>query len=172
MFEGGFEWAISNKLSINSVYFYREETDKIGFDFTTFQTVNDEGTFIARGIETEAIYSPFDALSLTINYGYIHRDESLLLKIPKNKVGLNVAYKLNMKTQLSLNSKFVDTTSDFGDIALPSYRLVDLFLNHRLIENRLTVFGSVTNLINEDYQEIAGFSTRGRNYKLGLKLKF
>ena len=77
-----------------------------------------------------------------------------------------------MKTQLSLNSKFVDATSDFGGIALPSYRLVDLFLNHRLIENRLTVFGSVTNLINEDYQEIAGFSTRGRNYKLGLKLKF
>ena len=172
MFEGGFEWSLSNKLSINALYFYREETDKIGFDFTTFQTVNDEGTFIARGIETEVIYSPFEALSLSINYGHIHRDESLLLKIPKHKVGLNAAYKLNMNTQLSLNSKFVDSTSDFGGIALPSYRLVDLFLNHMLIENKLTVFGSVTNLFNEDYQEIAGFSTRGRNYKLGLKLKF
>jgi vitamin B12 transporter len=118
------------------------------------------------------VLRPFNALSLTINYGHIHRDESLLLKIPKHKVGLNVAYKLNTNTQLSLNSKFVDATRDFGDVALPSYRIVNLFLNHMLIENRLTVFGSVTNLFNEDYQEIAGFSTRGRNYKLGLKLKF
>ena len=172
MIEGGFEWSLSNQLSLNAVYFYREETDKIGFDFTTFQTVNDEGTFIARGFETEVIYLPFNKLSLAINYGYIHRDESLLLKIPKHKVGFNVAYKLNRSTQLSLNSRFVDATHDFGDVALPSYRLADLFLNHMLIENRLTVFGSVTNLFNEDYQEIAGFSTRGRNFKLGLKLKF
>jgi len=172
MIEGGFEWSLPNKLSLNAVYFYREETDKIGFDFTTFQTLNDEGTFIARGVETEATYLPFNKLSLTINYGYIHRDESLLLKIPKHKVGLNVAYKLNRSTQLSLNCKFVDATHDFGDVPLPSYRLADLFLNHMLIENRLTVFGSVTNFFNEDYQEIAGFSTRGRNFKLGLKLKF
>lgn len=170
--EGGLDWSLSKKLSFNAVYFYREETDKIGFDFTTFQTVNDEGIFIARGIETNAQYSPFTSLSLSIDYGYIHRDESLLLKIPKHKVGLNLNYKLNPNTQLSLNSKFVGATSDFGDVTLSSYRLVDMFLNHMLIKNRLTVYGSVTNMFNEEYQEIAGFSTRGRNIKLGLKLKF
>lgn len=170
--EGGFDWKVSKSLSFNAVYFYREETDKIGYDFTTFQTINDEGTFLARGLETELLFTPIDDLSFTINYGYIHRDKSLLLKIPQHKVGLNVSYELNAHTNLSLNSKFIDATADFGGLTLPSYRLVDAFINQRLIENRLTIFGSVTNIFNEDYQEIAGFSTRGRNYKLGLKLQF
>ena len=170
--EGGFEWEVSKKITFNAVYFYREETDKIGFDFTTFQTINDEGTFIARGVEVEAAYKPLEKLSLAINYGYIDRDESLLLKIPQHKIGINVAYQLAKSTQVSLNGKFVDTTSDFGGVALASYRVVNLFLNHKLIDNRLTLFTSVTNLLNEDYQEIAGFSTRGRNYKLGLRLNF
>ncbi len=172
MIEGGFEWETSKKFTFNVVYFYREETDKIGFDFTTFQTINDEGTFIARGVEVEAAYKPLEKLSLAINYGYIDRDESLLLKIPQHKIGVNLAYQLAKSTQVSLNGKFVDATSDFGGVALASYRIVDLFLNHKLIDNRLTLFTSVTNLLNEDYQEIAGFSTRGRNYKLGLRLNF
>jgi len=170
--EGGFEWEVSKKFTFNAVYFYREETDKIGFDFTTFQTINDEGTFIARGLEVEAIYKPLEKLTLTMNYGFIDRDESLLLKIPQHKIGLNLAYQFAKDTQVSLNGKFVDATSDFGGVALASYRIVDVFLNHKLIDNRLTLFTSVTNLLNEDYQEIAGFSTRGRNYKLGLRLNF
>jgi len=170
--EGGFDWELSDKISLNAIYFYREETDKIGFDFTTFQTINDEGTFVARGLETEVMYKPHEKLSLAINYGFVDRDESLLLKIPQHKVGMNLQYKFRHNTQASLNGKFVDATNDFGGIALASYRLLDVFINHSLIENRLTVFGSVTNLWNEDYQEIAGFSTRGRNYKLGLRLNF
>ena len=170
--EGGFEMFISKELSFNAVYFYREETDKIGFDYVSYQTINDMGEFFARGVESEVIYSPSNSLSLTLNYAYIHRDKSLLLKIPQHKIGVNMVHKLNDRTQMSLHGKFVDKTRDFGEIALPSYRIIDAFMNHTLIDNRLTVFGSVTNILNENYQEIAGFSTRGRNYKVGLRLHF
>jgi vitamin B12 transporter len=73
---------------------------------------------------------------------------------------------------VTINGNFVDVTKDFGGLSLPSYRLVDIFFNHKIINERLTIFMSVTNIFNEDYQEIAGFSTRGRNYKVGLNLKF
>lgn len=170
--EGGFEWQFSNKFSMNVVYFYREETDKIGYDLTTFQTINDTGTFLARGFETEIQYSPYDKLAMNINYGYIDREESLLLKIPKHKVSLNVSYTINKSAQFSFQGKFVDATQDFGGIALPSYRVIDIFANHKLIADRCTLFASITNIFNEDFQEIAGFTTRGRNYKLGIKLNF
>jgi len=170
--EGGLEWSLSGKLNFNAVYFYREETDKIGYDFATFQTINDEGTFLARGVETELNYSPVKKLNLTFYYSYINRDESLLLKIPKNKAGFNIVYQLFENTHLSVNGKYVDSTKDFGDIELSSYKLLDLFISHKMLNDKFTVFTSITNLFNEDYQEIAGFSTRGRNYKFGLQIDF
>ena len=170
--EAGLEWSISKAIQMNAVYFYREETNKIGYDFNTFQTINDEGTFIAKGIEVEGRYKPTKSISLNFNYGFIEREQSLLLKIPRHKASLDISYYVNENTQMTINGNFVDVTKDFGDISLPSYKLVDVFFNHKMINERLTVFVSVANIFNEDYQEIAGFSTRGRNYKVGLNLKF
>jgi vitamin B12 transporter len=79
---------------------------------------------------------------------------------------------MNDDTQMTINGNFVDVTKDFGGISLPSYKLVDIFFNRQFINDRLTIFGSITNIFNENYQEIAGFSTRGRNYKVGLNIKF
>ena len=34
------------------------------------------------------------------------------------------------------------------------------------------VFGAVTNIFNEDFQEVIGYNSRGRNFKLGLNFMF
>ncbi len=169
--EVGLVFDVSNKLSINTTYFYRDETDKIGFDPTTFQTINDLGTFNAKGLEAEVSYKPIDKLQLLANYSYIDRDENRLLKIPQNKFGFRASYQVLPSTFTSFSYKYVDATKDFGNVDLASYSLVDFFINHKIINNRVTLFGSVTNLLNEDYQETAGFTTRGRNYNLGLKIR-
>lgn len=170
--EGGFEINLAKNIYFNATYFYREETNKIGYDPATYQTINDLGTFSAKGIEAEVTYKASDKLSLLANYTFIDRDESLLLKIPQNKFFLKADYQLFPATFTSLNYRFVDKTKDFGDVDLASYNLVDFFINHSLLENTVTFYGSITNIFNEDYQEIAGFTTRGRNYNLGIKLQF
>ncbi|MGK0309118.1 MAG: vitamin B12 transporter, partial [Urechidicola sp.] len=38
--------------------------------------------------------------------------------------------------------------------------------------NNVTFFALLDNAFNEDYEDVLGFSTRGRNIKLGLKLNF
>ena len=169
--EGGFEIEFSNNLSLNATYFYREETNKIGFDPTTFQTINDLGTFSAKGIETEITYKASNKLQLLANYTFIDREESLLLKIPQNKFFVKANYNLLPTTFTSISYRFVDETKDFGNVNLESYSLIDFFINHNILENKITFFGSVTNLLNENYQEIAGFTTRGRNYNLGLRIQ-
>jgi vitamin B12 transporter len=36
----------------------------------------------------------------------------------------------------------------------------------------MSVFGAVTNLFNEEFVENIGYSTLGRNFRLGLNLSF
>ena len=169
--EVGFDIALSEKININATYFYREETNKIGYDPTTFQTINDLGTFLARGFETEVNFKMNSKLSFLANYTHINRDENLLLKIPQNKIFIKADYKLTNSTFTSLSYRFVDATTDFGNVSLDAYNLVDFFINHSLLDGKVTFYGSITNIFNENFQEIAGFTTRGRNYSLGLNIK-
>ncbi len=170
--EGGFELLFSKKLVLNATYFHLEETNKIGYDPISYQTMNDFGTFSAKGVETVITFKASDKMQLSANYTFIDRDESLLLKIPQNKFFVKAAYHLLTDTFTSLSYRFVDATKDFGNVALPSYQLVDFFVHHQLLEDTVTFYGSVTNLFNEDFQEIAGYTTRGRNYNIGLRLQF
>ena len=169
--EGGFDITLSEKFNINATYFYREETNKIGYDPTTFQTINDLGTFFARGFETEVNFKMNSKLSFLANYTHINRDENLLLKIPQNKFFIKADYKLTNSTFTSLSYRYVDETTDFGNVSLDAYNLVDFFINHSLLDGKVTFYGSITNIFNENFQEIAGFTTRGRNYCLGLNIK-
>ncbi|WP_334058199.1 TonB-dependent receptor plug domain-containing protein [Polaribacter sp. P097] len=169
--EGGFVIALGDKLTFNGTYFYREETNKIGYDPNTFQTINDLGTFSAKGFETEVIYNVTNSFKLLANYTYIDRDENLLLKIPQNKFFIKANYNLGKNTFTSFSYRWVDETQDFGNVALDSYNLFDFFINHSILENKVTFYGSLTNILNEDFQEIAGFTTRGRNYNLGVKIQ-
>ena len=169
--EGGFDIALGEKFNINATYFYRKETNKIGYDPTTFQTINDLGTFLARGFETEVNFKMNSKLSFLANYTHINRDENLLLKIPQNKFFIKEDYNLTNSTFTSLSYRFVDETTDFGNVSLDAYNLVDFFINHSLLDGKVTFYGSITNIFNENFQEIAGFTTRGRNYSLGLNIK-
>ena len=36
----------------------------------------------------------------------------------------------------------------------------------------MSVFGAVNNILNEDFVESIGYSTRGRNFKIGFNLNF
>jgi vitamin B12 transporter len=48
--------------------------------------------------------------------------------------------------------------------------LVNALVKYELIKSRLTVFGSATNIFNEEFVENVGYSTRGRNFKIGLNI--
>ena len=169
--ETGFELNFSSKISLNATFFYREEINKIGYDPMTFQTINDLGTFFARGVETEISFKPIKKLALLANHAYIQRAESLMLKIPRNKFFIKADYQLFPSTFTALSYRFVDETKDFGEVDLHSYNLVDFFINHQILDKKVTFYGSMTNIFNENFQEIASFTTRGRNYNLGLRVQ-
>jgi vitamin B12 transporter len=181
-FEVGAELHLKDKATFNVVYFTRDSKNFIDFiDLGGFNYsyLNVDHEFTVSGVEVTADYQLTKAFRLSANGTYTKADESQSLRIPEIKVNAQLDYKLSDKTFMSLSYQYNDDRTDTfynaetftNDIlTLEHYSLLDFYMSHQVIPNKLRVFANVTNLLNEDFQEIIGFSTRGRNASLGMLL--
>lgn len=183
--EFGFESQLFNKkLIINAVGFYREEENTFGFftDPITFTSnyINISGTYIAKGVETSIRYALSEKFNIGGNYTFTQVEQQLNRLIPKHKGNVDLNYKFKRGT-FGINYQYVDKRSDaFYDmniyatqaVVLSAYQLVNSTVSYELLPNRLQIFGAVTNMFNEDFQEAIGYNTLGRNYKIGLNFLF
>ncbi|MFM7897257.1 MAG: TonB-dependent receptor plug domain-containing protein, partial [Flavobacterium sp.] len=183
--ELGFEsQLLDKKLTINAVGFYREEENTFGFyyDSSTFESfyINNEGINNAKGVEASIRYALSERFNIGGNYTFTEVEKQLNRLIPKHKANVDLSYKFKRGT-FGIYYQYVDKRSDaFYDmnifatqaVTLPSYQLVNSNVSYELLPNRLQIFGAVTNILNDDFQEVIGYNTRGRNYKLGLNFMF
>jgi vitamin B12 transporter len=176
--ESGVEYVITNKLRASVVYFNRNEKNTIGFDPNTFQSINVSDEIDANGIETEVSWQPTNALNIDFNYTFTERKGDNAIRIPKHKVNLLLSYAFCKSTNASLSYAYAGARldSDFSvfpavDLSLEAFSTVNFYVEHELLPNKLKVFLNATNLFNEDFVEVIGFTTRGRNISAGLNLK-
>jgi vitamin B12 transporter len=184
--EAGFETnLLSKKIRVNSVAFFREQNNFIGF-FTNPVTfagnyVNIDGETKAKGVETEVRFLATDKITFNANYTFTEVDEALKRLIPKNKINAAIDYAVTSRFNFNINWQYTDQRNDaFFDgntfksvqTVLGAYRLINSTIQYKLIPNRLNVFANVTNATNEEFVENVGFSTRGRNIRFGLDFKF
>ncbi len=183
--EFGFEsQLLDKKLTINAVGFYREEENTFGFfyDPSTFQSsyINNDDISNAKGLETTIRYKLTKHLNLGGNYTFTQVENQLNRLIPKHKGNIDLNYTFK-RGSFGANYQFVDKRSDaYYDsniwatqaVNLASYQLVNSNISYELLPNRLHIFGAVTNILNEDFQEVIGYNIRGRNYKIGLNFLF
>ena len=182
--EAGFETQLfSKKLSLNAVAFYREQDNSIGFFFdnVTFDAyyVNITGKNNAKGLETEVKFDVTSKLTVRGNYTFTQVDEALDRLIPKHKINAGLDFQPSSRTFFNLSYQYTGERQDaffdgntFGTqkIELGSYTLLNTTAKYELIKQRLTIFGAVTNIFNEEFVENVGYSTRGRNFKIGLNI--
>jgi vitamin B12 transporter len=135
--------------------------------------------FTASGIEFVAEYNITKALKLTANATYTHVNEDLSLRIPEFKVNGLLGYQVCKNTFMSLSYQFTDDRTDSfyngltymnEEVNLKSYNLLDFYISQNILENKMKLFANVTNIFNEDYQELYGYSTKGRNVNIGFSL--
>lgn len=180
--EFGFDVNYKSWLQIYAVYFNRKEENAIIFDNTNFVYAN--GSSDANGFEVNTRLKPTDYLNFNLSYTYIDRDkfEDFDDYIAANKIvaGLDITALKNTFFNITYRNigerSIYDRYGSFGDagvdVILPSYQVLDLTANYKLLEDTVTFFGAITNILNEDYDDILGYSTRGRNFKLGVRLQF
>ena len=133
--------------------------------------------FSVNGVEVELFAKFFNKLNVNANYSFTERKNIVALRIPKHKINAGLDYTINDETTVGLNYQFTDKRTDtnfstFENETLLSFSLVDILFSHELIKNRLKVSASIMNAFNESYSEVIGFTTKGRNYRLGLRLSF
>ncbi len=182
-FEIGFDGSHKEWLDLSSVFFYREESNKIIFvsDPVTFvgRYENALGTQNAKGLETAVNLKPFKRVQLSLTHTYTHKSEDLDY-IPNQKITASLMTQPINGLNVSIDFKgvgertYFDQWGSFGnpgeDVILDAYNLVDLNANYTF-EN-ISLFAMWSNIFNEDYEDVLGYSTRGRNLRLGIKFNF
>jgi vitamin B12 transporter len=184
--EAGFEIELLDKrLIFNTVAFQREEKNAFGFytDPTTYDSnyINIAGKNNAKGVETMVSYTFSKTLKLNANYSFTQVEAPLNRLIPKHKGNVSLDYQPMPRAFFNLNYQYVDKRTDaFFDggsyattaVVLDSYQLFNAIAKYDLIKNRMSVFAAVNNILNEEFVETVGYSTRGRNFKIGLNISF
>jgi len=180
--EVGAELSINDSATFSLVYFNRNEDNFIDFVDTggfVFQYQNISDSFTASGLEFVAQAKITEGLDINLNATYTSLDEDLSLRIPEIKVNTRIDYNISQSTLVSLSYQYNDdredvvfnnTTFENDSVTLNSYGLLDFYISHKIINNKMTLFANVTNIFNEDYQELFGFATRGRGFNLGFSL--
>ena len=180
--EVGAEIGIKEKATLSLVYFNRFEENFIDFvdqgDFV-FQYQNIDTDFTASGLELVADISIIKTLKLRTNATYTKVEEDLDLRIPEFKVNAALNYQCSPRTFMSFTYQFNDDRDDaFSNaitferetVNLKSYSLLDFYVSHSIIDNKMTVFANMSNIFNADYQELFGYTTKGRNVTIGFNL--
>ncbi|MDO6517138.1 TonB-dependent receptor plug domain-containing protein [Zobellia uliginosa] len=175
--EGGLEFASEGNFRASALYFNRKEENFVFYDFATSGYKNALNTIDAQGVEIELSWKATDKLNFDANYTFTERKGDDAVRIPKHKVNANLGYAFSDRAFASLNYSLTGsrTDSDFNTfpstiVPLDSFSLVDLYLSHVCIENRLKVFLNVNNILNQEYTEALGFTTKGRNVMIGFSL--
>ncbi|MDT0552043.1 TonB-dependent receptor plug domain-containing protein [Urechidicola vernalis] len=176
--EIGLEFSNNKWLDTNVVFFNRDEENAIILpDFITYQ--NADYTINAKGIETSVNLEPTTFLNLNLSHTFTEKSADVDY-IPKHKFVVGVGVVPFKKAFININYKnvgertYFDQWGSFGtpgeDVILDAYSLVDVGMNYTF--NHLTLFALASNLFNVDYEDVLGYSTKGRNFKLGLRLNF
>jgi vitamin B12 transporter len=182
--EAGFETELFNKkVKFNAVGFYRDQNNAIDFYFdpVTFDAfyVNIDGQNKAKGLETSLNIAVTSKLQLNGNYTFTQVDAALDRLIPKHKANAGLDFQPSSRTLFSINYQYFNARNDaFYDAntfavvntKLGSYQLVNATAKYEVIKTRLTIFGAVTNILNEEFVENVGYATRGRNFRIGLNI--
>ncbi len=184
-YEAGYS-ILMDALTFNAVWFERQETDPIDF----VSNFDSNGNYLGSkyqnivserkvyGLEFNVDYKLNNMLSLAANFTSTDTDKpKAFYKIPKKKYGvsLNVTPASNAVISVKYNYTGDRTTFDFSkysEVELKHYNLVDVFASYGFLKNSLTIYGSVNNLFDEKFVALYGYTTRGRNFSVGLRYKF
>jgi vitamin B12 transporter len=185
-FEAGISLYGKNKLTVDVVWFKRNETDPIDF----MSIFDEDGNYIGGkyvnltsertvdGIEINAGYEINSKILVSFSYTHNNTDQpETFYRIPKDKFGAE--WVLHPIAHSTLSLKYSNTGerttfdfNSFSEVTLKRYQLVDVFASYGIINDKFTIYGAVNNLFDEDFVAVLGYTTIGRNYSAGIRFDF
>lgn len=179
-FEAGADWTFARGLKLELNAFTTELTDLITYDFAAQQNVN-VGSARSRGFETvvsgdlgggvfaRASYTWLDALD---------RETGLpLLRRPKNRASATIGQTMKNGSSAQMTALYVGPRDDvdavtFQRVTDPSYVRIDSAVSGPKVLGGAVIFLRITNLLDRQYVEVAGFPAPGRRWVGGVDFSF
>jgi len=173
---------------IDVTYFSDELTDEIASirdPITGISTpINRAGKSDRQGIELAASLQVTAQVDMNLSYTWLDATEPnglIEVRRPEHELGLQVGYALpNDRTRLNMQMRHVSDNFDLDFTAAPApswrvkladYTVVDIGFSHAL-NDTVQLTGSIKNLLDENYEELYGFSSQERTAFIGLSKAF
>ncbi len=167
--EIGAELKRGDDFRITGLFFNRAEKNTVLWLNGGYSNATEE--LHARGVEVEISAAPVEKLSISANYAFTEYKESLARRIPKHKANLQLGYDFSKTAFASLSYQYTHERFENSFVPLlDSFSLVNLYFSHMALNNKIKLFGGIDNLLNEDYEDVLGYTTKGRNVRLGFQL--
>ncbi len=160
--------------AIMEIGWFDEDLDnEIVYDSAQSLLVNLTGASQRRGVEL-AVFAPLtDTLSFDLAYSWLDAKSAggeEELRRPDNEFRLAARWQIRPRLALSLTGNWRSAQQDIGGVRLASYALVSTRLSWE-IASSLNVYVRGENVLDEDYQEAAGYQTRGAGVFFGLAVR-
>ncbi|MBT8320051.1 MAG: TonB-dependent receptor, partial [Eudoraea sp.] len=174
-FEVGAELSLQGKFRGSLLYFDRKEENAVIFNNSTFQYFNADTAIDVSGVEVEGKWIASEAIELNANYSFTERKGDNAIRIPRHKWNINLGYQINSRLYTNFSYSFTGERRDtdfntFTVLTLDQFSLYGLYISYKLIPNRLKMYFEGENLGNARFEEVVGFTTRGRNLAFGFQL--
>ncbi|MBH1991291.1 MAG: TonB-dependent receptor [Sphingomonadaceae bacterium] len=185
--EAGIEQVIGGNSTIGFTYFDSKLKDEIYITYPApdYNATPDNRATESRqhGIEAFVSARPIPQLRVDAAYTYLKARENGVVEArrPKHIASVNATvFSADQRSSATLTLRYNGRQSDVAytdpsyvpvRVSLKEYVLVNFNAEYKLNDN-ITLFGRVENLINEDYEEVFSFATPGRAGYGGVRVRF
>jgi vitamin B12 transporter len=192
--EIGADWVLAEgRVTLGGAYFDQDLQDEIdGFvidpESGLYTAVNKDSDSERKGFELVLDSEPLPGFSLGASYTYTDAseinaaDKSVSeVRRPRHMGSISANYRYaEDRANLNLNVNYTGEQTDvFFDpvtylpetVNLDSYTVLDLAGSWQITQS-LELVGRITNLTDEDYEEVLGYSRPGRGFYGGLRGRF
>ena len=180
-FSIGYEQDFGSDFKASIDYFNSALTNEITTlfnpDFST--SVINLGTESSRqGVELEAHWTPTYAVRLNGSASFLESDQNGIEEIRRPDFLASAtatwAATKDLSATLSLDHTGSQLDTDFAtfsNVTLDAYTLIGTNIRYD-VSNVVSVYARGTNLLDENYQDVVGFTTAGRGIFVGLNANF
>ena len=167
---------LSDTIQFSTVLF-RNEIDEL-VTFVGSDAVNiDRAT--TEGVEIDAKYSPLSDLSIGLSYTYLvalnDETDERLVRRPRHLLQLSADYQITDAWFAGLQGigyfDRKDIDASFNTVDHEDFFVVNLITDYKLDE-RITLFARIENLLDEDYESVLGYPALGLAGYIGARLSF
>jgi vitamin B12 transporter len=183
----------ADALSLQLTFFHQDLTDEINgfvFDPATFlfTAENVTGDSSRSGVEFASTWKLADHLQFTATYTYTDSNEddgqgmqTRELRRPRHSGSIGGTYRFfDERASLTMVADYGGAVEDIffppfpapsETVTLDAYWLVDLTAAYDVAQN-VNLFARLTNLLDEEYEQVYGYRNRGRSGYLGVRVNF